>query len=238
MLLSVLVKLLDDADHRPQSGIRFSAELFALLSYPAIAAGHLLVRLAELPPAQRSHLFVVLLDLALPPQKGKSDALYFHIKTEPDADGTEDASLFDSWGGSGCGRPSITAFQHGVGIEGPTRAVQNFVVLVLWTLFAVFLIGERPEYCGWPWDRARWWLRTGWVGWLIFAVYCWCCLLLIALAAVGRSPGELACYARFFFSGTGGLPCLDLDEHLLRVWGRLRRRIEVFAGGPIDRDSA
>jgi hypothetical protein len=113
--LSVFFKLTDDARRCPGRSLRLSPDLVTLLLYPAIAAGHLLVRLAEFPPAERRRLVEILLDLAL-------------------AAGAPKNPHFVSWLG-GAGAPSVAAFQHGVSVEGPARVVQNFVFVVLTALF-------------------------------------------------------------------------------------------------------
>jgi hypothetical protein len=178
VLLAVLVQHIDDAvhDHRPGGRIRFSAELFAVLCYPAIAAGHLLVRLTEFPQAERSKVLEILLDTVM--GVGALHPILGDPSPRP---------------------PSVTAFQHAVGIEGPVRVVQNFVVPIIYALLIASL--EVPGTCGWPFGRGRWWLRTGWVGWLVFAVYWWCCLVLLALGAVGWNSVYLACYIPFVFAG-------------------------------------
>ncbi|KAK3306293.1 uncharacterized protein B0T15DRAFT_526881 [Chaetomium strumarium] len=147
------------------------------------------MRLVEFPRAEEgSHLFRILLNLAL-----DRNAAW-------DTSGTEGEPVFYGTLGpeSQSSAPSIAAFQRGVGIDGPLRVVLNFVPGALFVVLPVYLCCDRPETYGWPWQRSEWWLRPGWTSRLVIAVHCWCCLLLIALAAVGWNLGELAAYVAIF----------------------------------------
>ncbi len=196
ILLTAILNIRYDAVHRPSNVLRLSPDLVAVLSYPAIAAGHLLVRLADFPPSERVRLLEILLDLFYEPRAG---APFFY---DPNYGTGAENPRFVPWVRD-ASPPSIMAVQHGVGIEGPTRVVLNFVVpmLLCMLLFLLILLITECQFLHlcfwtfcWPWGRRKRWFNIGWVGLLVFAVHFWCCVLLITLIAVGWSASLVSSY--------------------------------------------
>ena len=199
ILLTVTLNIKHDAEHRPNNGLRLSPDLVTLLSYPALAAGHLLVRLADFPPPEHARLFEILLDLFYAVKDGDgANASFFSL---PPEDGTvAETPRLVPWVRD-ASPPSIVAVQHCVGIEGPARVVQNFVLLMLMCVLGTLSCTGRQcldsslwTSC-WPWgSRRKRRFGIDWVMLLVFAVYFWCCVLLVALVVVGWSARLVQSY--------------------------------------------
>lgn len=185
--ISFLIKFVNDTDNRrPGGNIRLSADLAALLLYPAIAGGHLLVRLAHFPVQERGKLIVLLADMA----------------SSPGAPDPDHVDKFSSWdGGYQAAAPTVEVLQHAVAVEGPVRILQNFWLVSTALLIVVCLRAGSLRPVSWLWGCGGWWRHTGPTGWLWFVVYWWTCIVLFILLAVGGGSWVVMPYLFLMSSG-------------------------------------
>lgn len=181
--------LLDTNAHRAGRNIHLSADLVAMLLYPAIAAGHLLFRLVQYPPKDRWRLLIMLADLAVSPRTPQDDK-YF------------------SWVGN-AEPPTVTAFQHSVAVEGPLRVLQNFLFVRVFLALAVFTACKSVKPLS-PtvWNQGIQRRRKGPAGWLLFAAFWWSWIVLIVLFILGRGIWVLPPY----------IVLMSVAQTLLLLW--------------------